>query len=409
MLGGINDPGPAPSGGSSSIQFNDNVPLEFGDDKDATILFNGTDTIWNARAVGSGNLVVTGDVCAANATGPCLVDEASTSTNPTVIPNQTDKTLGMGWEPGPTVTLFTADVPRLRVNSANFLIGSGIDVILTGASSPIINNTHPLSLGTLGTTGVSGDVVIGSPGQLNIEAGAHIVFSIDNDAATPSIQLEPGSGFYAGANNQVFTASNGVGRFLWILTEYRSSSADGPSMVNAVVSSTVPGWTFVGDLDTGLGSFGADAWSLIGGGVELVRGQQNDAATDVVLIGPGTRHDGYVTTVAVEAQTTDATVTVLDNFTLLDENTYHVEALVSGVQSDGANRATYHLLATVYRTGAGAAAIQGTVTTLHTAESDANWDANFTVSSNDVRVSVTGVAATTIEWGSTLTYINMSN
>lgn len=128
-----------------------------------------------------------------------------------------------------------------------------------------------------------------------------------------------------------------------------------------------------------------------------------------ISVGDSIKHDGYVVTNPAEVQTTDATVAVLDTLTLLDENTYQIEALVVGVQSDGANRASYHLAATVYRTGAGAATLQGSVTSMHTQESNASWDATFTVSVNDIRVSVTGVAATIIEWGSTLTYINMSN
>lgn len=127
------------------------------------------------------------------------------------------------------------------------------------------------------------------------------------------------------------------------------------------------------------------------------------------IVGKGTKHDGYVIQDSAEVQTTDATVTVLDTLTLLDENTYHVEVLVVGVKSDGTDRASYHLAATVYRTGAGSATLQGGVTSLHTQESNASWDANFTVSGNDVRVSVTGVAATTVEWGTTLKFINMSN
>jgi len=128
-----------------------------------------------------------------------------------------------------------------------------------------------------------------------------------------------------------------------------------------------------------------------------------------LTLGSGTKHDGYVIRTAAEVQTTDATVTVLDNITLLDENTYHVEAFVIGVQSDGTDRASYHLAATVFRTAAGSATLQGTVTSLHTQESNAALDATFTVATNDVRVSVTGIAAETWEWGTTLKSINMSN
>ena len=80
-----------------------------------------------------------------------------------------------------------------------------------------------------------------------------------------------------------------------------------------------------------------------------------------------------------------------------------------GVQSDGTDRASYHIAATVYRTGAGNATIQGTVTSIHTQESNGALDATFTVNGSDVRCSVTGIAAETWEWGTTLKYINMSN
>jgi hypothetical protein len=134
----------------------------------------------------------------------------------------------------------------------------------------------------------------------------------------------------------------------------------------------------------------------------------NPTGGDVIL-DPGTKHDGYVIKGSAEVQTTNATQTTVDSITLLDENTYHCEAWVVGVESDGSNRASYHIACTVYRTGAGNATLQGGVTSVHANESDATWDATFTVNSNDVRVSVTGVAVTTIEWGATLKYINMSN
>jgi len=125
-------------------------------------------------------------------------------------------------------------------------------------------------------------------------------------------------------------------------------------------------------------------------------------------VGPGTKLDGFVTKTA-EVQTSGSVQTTLTNLTLLDENAYHLKAYVIGVESSGSQRASYEVAATAYRTGAGGATLQGTPTVLHSAESDANWDATFTVDTNDARVSVTGVTATTIEWGCTLQYLNMSN
>ena len=132
-------------------------------------------------------------------------------------------------------------------------------------------------------------------------------------------------------------------------------------------------------------------------------------AGDSVFGTGGTKHDGYVITNAAEVQTANATQTVLDTVTLLDENTYHIEAFIVAVQSDGTDRASYHIAGTFYRTGAGNATIQGVVIDIHKQESNAALDATFTVSGNVVRVSVIGIAAETWEWGSTITYINMSN
>lgn len=134
--------------------------------------------------------------------------------------------------------------------------------------------------------------------------------------------------------------------------------------------------------------------------------------TQSITIGAGTKHDGFVISDEAEIQTTDASQTTLDSITLLDENTYHVEVYVAGVLNTGGGRATYHLATTVYRTGAGSATMVGSPTTIHTQESssdDATLDATFTVSGNDVRVSVKGIAAETWEWGSTMQYMNMSN
>ena len=145
--------------------------------------------------------------------------------------------------------------------------------------------------------------------------------------------------------------------------------------------------------------------SFTGGNV----GIGTETSPGLLTIGSGTKHDGYIITATAEVQTIDATLTTIDSFTLLDENTYHFEAFIIGVKSDGTDRASYHLAVTAYRTAAGGATLQGSVTSLHTQESNAAWDAGLVVSGNDVLVSVIGVAATTIEWSSTITYLNSSN
>jgi len=130
--------------------------------------------------------------------------------------------------------------------------------------------------------------------------------------------------------------------------------------------------------------------------------------TGGVDIGAGTKHDGYVIADAAEVQTTDATPTTCATLALLDENTYMVEALVVAVQSDGTDRASYKIACTAYRTAAGSATLQGGVGILYANESNAALDATFTVSGNNLLVTVTGIGAETWEWGATTILINMS-
>lgn len=97
-------------------------------------------------------------------------------------------------------------------------------------------------------------------------------------------------------------------------------------------------------------------------------------------------------------QTTDATETSIDSFTLDDEETYVIRINVVGTKSDGSDRCGVIKTAVVYRDGGGSATIEGSITAMIEEFSDGLWDVDITVSGNDMRASVTGVAATTINW-----------
>jgi hypothetical protein len=99
--------------------------------------------------------------------------------------------------------------------------------------------------------------------------------------------------------------------------------------------------------------------------------------------------------------TTDGNQTTLHTFTVPSSTSYLISAKVvarrtggvSGVAEDGA---AYDLFA-LYKNVAGTATLIGTVT--NTAkESNAAYDATFTVSGATVRLSVTGIATTNITW-----------
>lgn len=114
-------------------------------------------------------------------------------------------------------------------------------------------------------------------------------------------------------------------------------------------------------------------------------------------VGYEIRNEATLTTTTVNQQT-------VDWITLDDNSVYHAKAIVKAFE-DGVNGASYEIVVTAKRDGGGAALIGG-VTSIHTSESEAAWDATFTVDTNDLRVSVTGEAATTIVWTCTLIYSN---
>jgi hypothetical protein len=110
-----------------------------------------------------------------------------------------------------------------------------------------------------------------------------------------------------------------------------------------------------------------------------------------------------------EVQTTDGTETAIASVVLLDNSVYSIEVDVVGLQSDGANRASYRIISTFYRYAGGGAAAQGTATLVHVEESDINWDVALTPNGNNIDVNVTGYAATTINWICYLKYIKKNN
>lgn len=98
------------------------------------------------------------------------------------------------------------------------------------------------------------------------------------------------------------------------------------------------------------------------------------------------------------AQTTDATVTTLGQQALTNGLTYHITGKVIGVKSDDSERAMYTINAIASCAG-GTATVHAGGTPTVDYESDAAWACAVDANSNNLRVRVTGKAATTIDWG----------
>lgn len=136
------------------------------------------------------------------------------------------------------------------------------------------------------------------------------------------------------------------------------------------------------------------------------------SASDTISQKTHTNFDGSGTKQETGAvQTTDATQTVLSGseITLADSTVYWAEAMVVGRDTSGAERAVYRITGCVYQEANGGAVIESQSTTAVAESTNATtWDAVLTVSGDDVRVSVTGAASTTINWSCTVRYQGVS-
>ena len=108
--------------------------------------------------------------------------------------------------------------------------------------------------------------------------------------------------------------------------------------------------------------------------------------------------DGRVFTKTGAVQTTDATQTVLITFSTQSNTSGWAEAHVAG--RSGTNSDAY-VIRVKWENAAGTVTLSS-ISTDWTVEDVAEWDATFTASGAAIRVSVTGAAATTINWSGEL-------
>jgi hypothetical protein len=100
-----------------------------------------------------------------------------------------------------------------------------------------------------------------------------------------------------------------------------------------------------------------------------------------------------------EATTTDGTITTLCSFALADDTAYQLEAWVSAISTGAAAVDGWHFLASAWRLGGGGANVSGS--TVFPSGSP-TYTAAIDASGNDVRLRVTGAAATTVKWAGRL-------
>ena len=172
-------------------------------------------------------------------------------------------------------------------DSTDFVVAGGS---LTGVSSTGSPLDNQIAVFTDGTT-IEGDANFTWTGTtLAIAgAGAQLLLPLENDQATPTLAFGDGNtGFYEQSDNVLAISANGALRYNIDSNSIRSDRTNSAALAWVIPTATVPGFTFVGDLDTGLGYAGADQLSLIAGAKEMLRlVETGTAATDQVIITPG--------------------------------------------------------------------------------------------------------------------------
>ena len=126
-----------------------------------------------------------------------------------------------------------------------------------------------------------------------------------------------------------------------------------------------------------------------------------------LYVGPGGSTAVDIKVVRAAVQTTDATATTLWSETLADNTVHVIDVFVVARRTDAAGRWSGRRRVTVYREAAGSATLEGSVETIGT--DVANGIAptvTLDVSSNDIRLRVTGEAAKTINWRAQVDKVN---
>ncbi len=116
----------------------------------------------------------------------------------------------------------------------------------------------------------------------------------------------------------------------------------------------------------------------------------------------GTERDTF----PVHVQTSDATVTTLDSFTIASSSAVAVTWLVTAFKTDLSQAAGYSVAA-VFRNNAGAVSQTGTTTVTVLGEDDSVWDCTIDNSTTTIRLRVTGKVTTTIQWTAIMTSLTV--
>lgn len=199
---------------------------------------------------------------------------------------------------------FVADPGRGRIwvessvpNRLMFTDDAGNDIVVAEFGTGPVNATGS-PLNNQIAVFVDGDTI---EGDANFTWDAsHLVLGVTPaaDAVTPTLAFGDGdTGFYEDIDDSISIAIATTQRFSFNASAIQSSSTGGSYVLQGPGSATIPNFTFVNDINTGVGKNADDQLSLISGGVEMLRlAETGVTTTDQIIINPGVTLRGAAAT-----------------------------------------------------------------------------------------------------------------
>lgn len=152
-----------------------------------------------------------------------------------------------------------------------------------------------------------------------------------------------------------------------------------------------------------------DALTGIQRGTEIINISvlENQIFSGSEWVSVGGETGGIVHLAPTSVQTTDNTETVVQILTLDDDSVLLTTVEIIGEKPDHSVVAGFIIECTAQRNGGGSASIEGGTTITHSGKGSGagSWSVDFTVSGNDLRVSVTGQNGMTIDWQASVHFL----
>ena len=121
--------------------------------------------------------------------------------------------------------------------------------------------------------------------DMTFAAATHLVLPIHNDPVTPTLAFGDGNtGFYESVDNTLNIAINGNNRWQFGSNTFGGNQFIGSGQLYNLSSNIVPGLTFNGDTNTGVGRPDADQLSLIAGAIEGLRVTEANGVANMNII-----------------------------------------------------------------------------------------------------------------------------